>query len=228
MEDIEIINLWKSNDKKINETLLLNRKNAEEITKMKAQSLLSSMKPIKIFTVLVGILWVGIVGTIVSNLFLFFYDKMSPFFLYSAMLQVILTAIALIIYIYQTITIYQIDINDQILATQEKIVKLKSTTLLVTRILFLQLPVWTTFYWNNSMFENGNLFLWILQGIITISFTFVALWLFFNIKYENRNKKWFKLIFSGKEWIPLMNSMDLLSQIDEYYKESKAEQNVSN
>jgi len=186
------------------------------------------MKPIKIFTVLVGILWVGIVGTIVANLFLFFYDKMSPFFLYSAMLQVILTAIALIIYIYQTITIYQIDINDQILATQEKIVKLKSTTLLVTRILFLQLPVWTTFYWNNSMFENGNLFLWILQGIITISFTFVALWLFFNIKYENRNKKWFKLIFSGKEWIPLMNSMDLLSQIDEYYKESKAEQNVSN
>ena len=228
MEDIEIINLWKSNDKKINETLLLNRKNAEEITKMKAQSFLSSMKPIKIFTVLVGILWVGIVGTIVANLFLFFYDKMSPFFLYSAMLQVILTAIALIIYIYQTITIYQIDINDQILATQEKIVKLKSTTLLVTRILFLQLPVWTTFYWNNSMFENGNLFLWILQGIITISFTFVALWLFFNIKYENRNKKWFKLIFSGKEWIPLMNSMDLLSQIDEYYKESKAEQNVSN
>jgi len=216
MEDTEIINLWKSNDKKINENLLLNRKNAEEIIKIKTQSLLSSMKPIKTFTVLLGIVWVGIVGTIAVNMFLFSYDKVSHFFLYSATLQVFLTAIALIVYLYQIITIYQININEPILSTQEKIAKLKSTTLWITRILFLQLPLWTTFYWNKNMIENGNLFLWIIQVIVTLAFTFVSFWLFFNIKYENRNKKWFKFIFNGKEWTPLLNAMDLLSQIDEY------------
>ena len=217
MEDIEIINLWKSNDKKINETLLLNRKNAEEIIKMKAQSLLSSMKPLKIFAIAFGIIWVGIIDNLIINLF----HIASPFFLVSASIQSLLATLAIAIYVRQLILIEQIDINEPILKTQEKIARLKSSTLWVTRLLFLQLPVWTTFYWNESMFEHGNTFLYILQVIVTISFTFIAIWLFLNIKYENRHKKWFKLIFNGKEWTPVISSMELLSQIDEYRIENK-------
>jgi len=217
MEDIEIINLWKSNDKKINETLLLNRKNAEEIIKMKAQSLLSSMKPLKIFVIAFGIIWVGIIDNLIINLF----HIASPFFLVSASIQSLLATLAIAIYVRQLILIEQIDINEPILKTQEKIARLKSSTLWVTRLLFLQLPVWTTFYWNESMFEHGNTFLYILQVIVTISFTFIAIWLFLNIKYENRHKKWFKLIFNGKEWTPVISSMELLSQIDEYRIENK-------
>lgn len=219
MNDIEIINLWKSSDKKINESLLLNRKNAEEIIKIKTQSLLSSMKPVKLFTIIMGILWVGIGGTVVTNIFLFAYSDTSHFFLYSAALQILLTAIALVLYLYQTITIYQTDISEPILATQEKIAKLISSTLWITRIMILQLPLWTIFYWNNSMFENGNLPLLIIQGIVTLTFTIAALWLFFNIKYENRNKKWFRIIFKGSEWTPLLNSLDLLNQVDEFKTE---------
>jgi hypothetical protein len=66
------------------------------------------------------------------------------------------------------------------------------------------------------MIENGNWFLWIIQGIVTLSSAYVAIWLFFNIRYENRNKKWFKFIFIGKEWTPLMKSMELLEQIEDY------------
>ena len=219
MNDIEIINLWKSNSKKINENLLLNKKNAEDIIKMKTQSLLSSMKPVKIFTVMMAVLWVGIGGTVVTNIFLSAYSSVNHFFLYSAALQILLTAIALVIYLYQTITIYQTDITEPILATQEKIAKLISTSLWVTRFMFLQLPLWTIFYWNKNMLENGSLPLLIIQGIVTLSFTIAALWLFFNIKYENRNKKWFRIIFNGKEWAPLLNSMDLLSQVDEFKTE---------
>ncbi|HQY52112.1 MAG TPA: hypothetical protein PLD63_07065 [Ignavibacteria bacterium] len=219
MNDIEIINLWKSNSKKINENLLLNKKNAEDIIKMKTQSLLSSMKPVKIFTVMMAVLWVGIGGTVVTNIFLSAYSSVNHFFLYSAAIQILLTAIALVIYLYQTITIYQTDITEPILATQEKIAKLISTSLWVTRFMFLQLPLWTIFYWNKNMLENGSLPLLIIQGIVTLSFTIAALWLFFNIKYENRNKKWFRIIFNGKEWAPLLNSMDLLSQVDEFKTE---------
>jgi NADH:ubiquinone oxidoreductase subunit 6 (subunit J) len=217
MEDIEIINLWKSNDKKINENLLLNRKNAEEIIKMKAQSLLSSMKPLKIFAIAFGIIWVGIIDNLIINLF----HIANPFFLVSASIQSLLTTLAIAIYVRQLIIIEQIDINEPILKTQEKIARLKSSTLWVARLLFLQLPVWTTFYWNESMFEHGNTFLYILQVIVTISFTVIAIWLFLNIKYENRHKKWFKLIFNGKEWTPVISSMELLSQIDEYRIENK-------
>jgi hypothetical protein len=88
----------------------------------------------------------------------------------------------------------------------------------VARLLFLQTPVWTTFYWSKGMLENGNIWLIALQVIITALFTYPAIWLFINIKYENRDKKWFRLIFSGKEWDPVIKSMELLNQVSEYKK----------
>ena len=222
MEDLEIINIWKSYDKKLEENLSLNKGMAEDVTKMKVKSYLASMKPIKIFTLVVGILWVGFGGVFITNLFVFAFSKVSKFFLFSAGIQLTLTAIAIVVYLYQLILIYQADINEPILATQDKLARLKSSTLWVTRILFLQLPVWTTFYLTESMFANGNTVFYVIQGLITFSFAYLAIWLFFNIKYENKDKKWFRLIFNGKEWSPVIKSMELLSQVDEYKIENEA------
>ncbi|QHV97519.1 hypothetical protein [Spirosoma endbachense] len=219
MEDRDLVALWKSYDKKLEENLLLNRKNLEAITSIKIQSFLASMKPMKIFTIIVGILWVGVVDVLLINLF----TIASPFFLISAGIQVLLTKLAIGIYAYQLILIQLVDINEPIVAVQEKIAQLKSSTIWVTRFLFLQLPVWTTFYWTESMWKNGNIVLYLIQAIITGSFAFLAVWLFRNINYANSEKKWFRLIFSGKEWDPLIKSMDLLSQINDYKNETKNE-----
>ncbi len=174
------------------------------------------MKPIKIFTLLVGILWVGVGASLLSQIYLNAFSETNKCFLFSASIQVGITAVALLIYLYQLITISEVDISDPVLKTQEKLASLKLSTLWVTRILFLQLPVWTTFWWNETMFKDWNLFQWALTGIVTLSFTYFAIWLFFNIKYENRNKKWFMLIFKGKEWTSLMNSIELIEQINNY------------
>jgi len=217
MEETEIINLWKSYDKKLEENLRFNRKNAEDITKIKVQSFLSSMKPIKIFIVLFSLVWVGFVDILIFNLF----TVASPFFLVSAAIHVLLTKLSIGIYLYQLILIYQVDINEPVLATQEKIVRLRSTTLWISRLLFLQLPVWTTFWWNEVMLREWNVIQWLISGSVTLAFAIAAIWLFFNIKLENKDKKWFRLLFTGIEWNPLVKSMELLSQIDEYKTENK-------
>ena len=217
MEDTEIINLWKSYDKKLEENLLFNRKNAEDITKIKVQSFLSSMKPMKIFIILTSIVWVVFVDILIFNIF----AVASPFFLVSAAIHVLLTKLAIGIYLYQLILIYQVDINEPVLATQEKLVWLRSSTLWISRLLFLQLPVWTTFWWNEVMLREWNVFQWLVTGSVTLAFAIAAIWLFFNIKYENRDKKWFRLLFTGIEWNPVVKSMELLSQIDEYKTENK-------
>lgn len=219
MNENELKLLWQSVNKNLVDSLTINRKNTEDITRLKIQNFLSSMKPIKIFTIIVGILWVAILGIVLVNLFVYAYDKVSLFFLYSATIQVLLTGIAVAVYIYQLDLIYKIDFNKPVIFIQKKLSKLKVSTLNVTRILFLQLPVWTTFYWNEAMFENGNVSLWVIQGIITLLFTYFAVWLFFNIKYENRNRRWFQLIFRGKEWQPIFQSMELLNQIEKYQDE---------
>ncbi len=225
MNENELKLLWQTANEKLDGSLKVNKKNTEDITRLKAQNFLSSMKPIKIFTLIVGILWVTVLGIVLVNLFVNAYDKVSLFFLYSATIQVLLTAISVTVYIYQLVLINKIDFSEPILTIQENLSKLKVSTLNVTRILFLQLPVWTTFYWNEKMFAAENLFLWILQGIITFSLTYLAVWLFFNIKYENRNKKWFQWIFRGKEWQPILQSMELLNQIEKYQEQGSENAN---
>ncbi|MES2827312.1 MAG: hypothetical protein V4687_04135 [Bacteroidota bacterium] len=210
MEDNELLNIWKSYDLKLADTLQVNRELTAEVMKIKAGSFLSGMQPVKIFTITIGIIWVGFLDVILFNI----WSYASPFFLVSAGLQVLLTKLAIGIYCYQMILINQAKLSESVFEAQEKIARLKTSTLLVSRLLFLQLPLWTIFYWNSSMLENGNIWLYILQITITGLFTFAAVWLFVNVKYENRDKKWFILLFSGSEWKPLFKAMDVLRQVE--------------
>lgn len=218
MNEKELKLLWQSAHETLESSLQVNKNNTAEITRMKARNFLSSMKPTKVFTLIAGILWVTGLGSILVNLIINHLAEISLFFLFSASIQVLLTAIAIGVYVYQISLISNIDFDDTVFTIQEKISKLKISTLKVTRLLFLQLPVWTTFYLNQKMFVAENWLLWILQGIATLSFTYVALWLFFNIKHENQNKKWFRWIFRGKEWLPMLQAMELLNQIETYQK----------
>jgi hypothetical protein len=221
MNEKELKLLWQSTNEKLESSLKVNKINTEEITRLKSQNVLASMKPIKIMTLIVGIIWVIGLGSILGNLIANHLGETNLFFLLSATIQVLLTAIAIGVYVYQLALINSIDFSEPVLTIQEKISKLKISTLNVTRLLFLQLPLWTTFYWNAKMFVAENWMLWIMQGMITLSFALVALWLFFNIKYENRNKKWFQWIFRGKEWQPILQSMELLNQIDNYQEQDE-------
>lgn len=219
MQDAEIISLWKSYDKKLDQYLQLSRKNAEEITGLKVQSFISSMKPVKIFTILAGLIWVGFVELLIIGL----WHTGSPFFLVSAAIQVLLTKAAIAIYLYQLYLIYQVDSAMPIVKTQEKLARLKTSTLWVTRLLFLQLPLWTTFYLNSEMLSGGPWGWYLLQALVTLLFLIPAIWLFVNIRFENRHKKWFRLIFDGKEWSPLMKSMEMLYQLHEFNEQNTAQ-----
>jgi len=219
MEQSEIINLWKAYDRKLEASLMLNKSNAIEITRLKTKSLLSSMTPLKLFTIVVGMLWVFVGATLISNLFVHAYASVSPFFLYSAAFQLLLTAIGIGIYLYQLVLIHQMDITDTLINTQKRLTQLKSSTLWVARILFLQLPAWTTFYWSMDLIKSGHLPYIFLNSVVTLLAIAFSLWLFINIRYENREKKWFKLIFEGKEWTPVIKAIELHKEIEAFERE---------
>jgi hypothetical protein len=209
MQDADILQLWKSYHQQVEASLQLSRRNAAALTQLKVQSALASMKPLKIFAVIVGLLWVLVGDALLVNV----YPFASPFFLVSAGLQLLLTKLAIGIYLYQLVLLQQLDIDAPVVATQRHIARLRSSTLWVTRILFLQLPLWTTFYLNDGMLAEGNWALYILQGSATLAFSYAAIWLFRNIRYQNRHQKWFRLLFEGKEWSPLITSMDMLDEL---------------
>lgn len=222
MNELELKQLWQTTNDKLEANFVLSKENADNITRLKVHNILGSMKPLKFFTILIGMLWVTI-GSIVLSANWESLWTANKFFLLSAALQILLTASALFIYLFQLVKIYRVDTGNPILKTQRELAQLKISTLWSARILFLQLPLWTTFWWHESMFTNWNIGQWLVTLTITGSFTFLSLWLFFNIKYENRDKKWFKLIFKGKEWTPLMKSMELLDQINRFSAEPSAD-----
>ena len=215
MNDTDLKYLWQTGNNQIAINQKSDKSSLDKLTKRNVSHFLSSMKPIKIFTLLAGLLWVLGMGYVLLKLTINAYDQVSLYFLYSAYFQVMLTAMAVILYIIQLSTLYSIDFNKPVVILQKTLINLKASTLNVTKILILQLPFWTTFYWNESMFKNGTLPLFILQGAVTISFTCLAIWLFFNLKYENADKWWFKLLLQGKEWEPIITSIDILNDMEE-------------
>ena len=215
MNDTDLKYLWQTGNEQIAISQKSDKTSLDKLIKRNVSHFLSSMKPIKIFTLIVGLFWVFGIGYVLIKLTINAYEQVSPYFLYSAYFQVMLTAVAVILYIIQLSTLYSIDFNKPVVILQKTLIKLKASTLNVTRILILQLPFWTTFYWNESMFENGTLPLFILQGAATISFTYLAIWLFFHLKIENADKWWFKLLLQGKEWEPLITSIGILNDMEE-------------
>lgn len=185
---------------------------------MKTGNLLRSMMPVKLFTVGIGILWCLVMGGVVASAVMRDGTDANYFFVVSMGLQVLITAIAIGIYLYQMSILQGLDMEGPVVDTQARISSLVLSTLGVTRILFLQLPLWTTFFLHRTMLEQASTPMLIFQGLMTSLFLVIAIWLFVQIRYENRNKRWFRLLFRGREWDPLMQAMETLEEADAYRK----------
>lgn len=220
MNELELKLLWQHSNSALETRLAPTVQERRAVTSSEVRNLLRRMRPVKIFAVVVGVLWVLVVGTPVGFLAVH-SDEASPFFLWSMGLQVLLTAVAIGIYLYQLWLISRVDVSRPVLDAQEQINGLKTSTLWAARILLLQLPLWTTFYWVDAFFGPGNLLFWTLQLPVTLLFTAAAVWLCVNIRYDNRHRRWFRWLFRGREWEPLTQAIDLLETVRAYREEPR-------
>ncbi len=218
MNDQELQQLWQNSAAHLSANANLIPEQARQISQNDARRHLYSMRPTKITAVLFGIIWVVGVGGLLLYLGIFAAEQISLYFLVSMSIQVLLTAVAVGAYLYQLALIQNLDLSGPIVTLQEQLQRLKASTLWATRLLVLQLPVWTTFFWSERLFERGITLPLGLNIALTVLFTAVAIWLFLNIRYENRHQKWFKLLFSGKEWEPLMHAFRVLEEARDYQK----------
>ena len=54
---------------------------------------------------------------------------------------------------------------------------------------------------------------------ITLFFVFVSIWLYKNINYKNADKKWLKILFSGKEWTSVIKAVKFMKEIEDFKRE---------
>ena len=192
----------------------LNMDLLEKIQAQKAKSALKSMTAGKIVTIILGILWIVFLGLCVyASLY-----AHNPYFSISIGAILVINIIAVIMYIQHLILIRRINYSSSITMAQQKLSKLQLSTLTMTRILFLQMPFWTTFYWHPSWISLSDWHFWLISFPIVVLFAAGSFWLFRNIRIENKDKKWFGYLFHGQAWQPIIRAQAFLNDIEEFKK----------
>ena len=222
MEDVDLKKIWKQYDEQIAESKAWNLQSwalhlrcFEMVQSQRAALKLNSLAKFKGWAVVLGVLWVLFLGVLIyGNHFrnLYFGISISAIFLF--------TLYAVIIYIKHIILINRINYDGSITDTQQKLTRLESSTINSTRIMWLQMPFYTTWFWHSSWIEFSGLKFWLTSFPVTLCFTFLAIYLYRNIRAENLHKKWVRaLMMAGPEYKSVIQAAGFLKEITAFKKE---------
>ncbi len=221
MEDVELQSLLASYNQKLEEAKLLNlqswvlnAKCFEDLQKQKAKSKLKSLIVFKLVAVALGILWVLFLG----NLFYSSLHTSKIFFTVSVAAVLVINLVAIIVYVHHIVEINKINNGESVIKAQESIARLQVSTINITRILFLQTPFYSTFWWNTQMIMNDPLRFWLISFPVALLFALASFWLYKNISLKNSGKKWFKILFNSPEWKSLVKAKSFLEEIETFKK----------
>ncbi len=216
MDNLEIINLWKQYDERLEKTLSLNHKLITELQQQKAKNALKPARNYKIIAILGGMIYAAMI------VYFLFYTKpaTSVFFKASVGIHLAVILIAIGMYIYQVVLIGQIDCSENIVQMQQKLAKLQTSTVKVIAICFLQMPVFATWNITFKLITETPLNFWLIQMPIVALFTFAGIWLYRNVDIKNMDKKWFRILFYGVEWSSILKSGRFLREIESFREEN--------
>jgi len=222
MEDLELSELWKQFNQKIERANILNLQSwvlhlqtFEYLQTEKAKSRLNAVSRWKKGVAALGVVWVLFLVFLIVNSLVWW----KLFFVLSVSAILGFNIYAVIVYIRHTLLISEIDNSESLIEVQQKTAQLKASTLQATRVLFLQAPFYCTFFWNFQWMRESPLTFWLIAFPIAVLFAVFSIWLYRNIHLRNADKKWFKLLFSGREWTSVIKSMEYLKEIEEYKKQ---------
>lgn len=212
MDDITLKNLWKAQDEKLDRTMKLNLYILESLQKQKAQSKLNSLAKLKLVAVILGIVWALFLGVLIYG-----NQLQNIYFTVSVGMIMLITILAIAIYIKHIVLIRQLDYSQSITGTQKKLAKLQASTF-SSRFILLQTPFYTTWFWSTEMINSGIKF-WLIAVPITLLFTLLTIWVYRNLNPGKMHKKWVKaLIKNDPEHISIMEAQDFLNEIEEFKK----------
>ena len=214
MEDRELENMWKADSGKPDHSYIMNlqawalhARTIEYVQTFKAEAGLRSLAAFKSKAVGIGIVWSLLLGILI-------YGNRFKNVFFSASLGILLlfSVAATIVYIKQIVLIKRIDYGESVTAIQERLLRLQLSTVGIVRLLWLQLPFYTTFFWSSHWIESDRLF-WLTALPITLAFTFLAIWIYRQLNSKNAEKKWFRILIGKKEWVSITDAKAALDEI---------------
>lgn len=192
----------------------LNMACIEALQKEKAKSKLGSLSVFKKLVIAVGLIYGLFLG------FLLYLDRFRHlYFSVSVSMILLITMVAILVLVKHIIMIRRMDYSTGITDTQKKLSDLQSSTINIYRISWLQLPFWSTWFWNSKWIFGGINF-WLTAFPITLLFTLMTVWLYRNISFRNKDKKWFKVLMNSPEWVSVVKAKEFIDEIDDFKKDA--------
>jgi len=212
---MNIADIWKAQENKLNRSLQLNLFLVNELQQGKAKSKLNRLANFKIFAVILGLVWTAFLGLVTYGGFF----TGNPFFYVSTGIIFLFNVAALVVYIREILILRSIDYADPVVKTQAILARLKLSNFNIVRVLLLQIPFYSTFFWTTDLLLNDLTFQLVA---LPVTFLLVLLsgWLYRNIRPENMHKKWLKAFMSaGPEHSSLVEAGDFLAELEVLIKE---------
>jgi hypothetical protein len=217
MEDEYLKGIWNSHNNEIETFLDMNDQSIETIQIKKAKSKLRSLLFPKIIGIVLGLGWISFMFMLIY--FCVIYTPMSVgkfFFVGSISMILLSTSFAVFLYVKDILTVIQIDNSDSVTITQRKLATLQFSIMKSVRIIWLQLPFYTTWYLNYELIVHGSIIFWIVQIFFTGLTTWLAIWLFRKINYTNVNKTRFRNFMRGYGFYSVIQALDFIKEIDNF------------
>lgn len=206
MQDTELIQLWKSYQQKLDDSLQMNKKCLQEIQLMKASSSLKPVRRTRWVGIVFGFCWLAFIGFLISQSLE--WSKIA--FVISAGIHFMVSAYAVIVYIQHLHLLDEFDNSNTIIEAQQKLVILYSSNLRILGILLLQLPVFSTWYMSPEWLHHSPATFLGIQVPVVLIQAWMGWWAFRNLHYKNHDKKWFRWFVSSGEFAVIKRAMSIL------------------
>lgn len=221
MEPIELIDIWKAQNAKLEKTLAINKLLLKETIGQKAESALKGLVQLKTAGILSFVLYLLILGYAlfyaITN-----YTSAGNYFIVSVSAIALINLKGFADYIKHLVWTKKINYDGSILEIQKQLSKLQLSIIDHAKIMCLQFPFFTTFYLSDHWFPKDVGWVYIIfQIILTASFIYGSFWLYKNHKPENLNKKWFRNLIAGSGGKSVAKAIDFYREIEEFEKETK-------
>ena len=216
MENLELINIWKKQNAKIEKTLVINKLLLKETIGRKAESTLKGLVKLKTAGIVSFVFYLLILGYAllyaISN-----YSSASNYFIVSVSAIALINIKGFADYIKHLAWTKNINYDGSIMEIQKQLSRLQLSIIDHAKIMCLQFPFFTTFYLSDNWFPQivGLPYI-IFQIILTGSFIYFSFWLYKNHKPENLNKKWFRNLIAGSVGKSVEKAIEFYREMEEF------------
>lgn len=219
MENIDLINVWKEQNVKLEKALAINKLMLKESIGRKAETALKALVRLKTAGIVAFVLYLLLLAYALVYA-ISHYSSASNYFIVSVGVIALINLKGFADYIKHLAWTKNINYDGTVVEIQKQLSRLQLSIIDHARFMCLQFPFFTTFYLSDAWFPHKVSWTYIgFQILLTGSFVYFSWWLFKNHKVENLNKKWFRNLIAGSGGKSIAKAIDFYKELEEFERD---------